>query len=59
MTEIEARILHNQTEILWTLKYLIQCAKPDLVGRNGEVDRMIDDLRQAARETATVLAHNT
>lgn len=59
MTEIEARILHNQTEILWTLKYLIQCAKPDLVGRNGEVDRIIDDLHRAARKTAAVLAQNT
>lgn len=51
MTEAETRILKNQIEIMWTLHYLLKCAKPDLVGRGGEIDRMLDDLRIASRET--------
>ena len=37
MTEAESRILQNQVEIMWTLHYLLRCAKPDLVGRAGEL----------------------
>lgn len=53
MTEAEACILRNQTEIMWTLSYLLKCAKPDLVGKAGELDRMRDDLASASKDTKT------
>jgi hypothetical protein len=53
MTEAEARILRNQTEIMWTLSYLLKCAKPDLAGKAGELDRMRDDLASASKDTKT------
>lgn len=51
MTEIEARILKNQFEIIWALNYLLKGANRDLVGRGGELDRLCDDLRHAANDT--------
>lgn len=51
MTDIEVRILRNQIEIMWTLHYLLECAKPDMVGRAGHLDRMRDDLRIASNDT--------
>jgi len=56
MTETEARILRNQIEIIWTLHYLLECAKPDLVGKAGQLDRMRDDLRAASKDTKAFLA---
>lgn len=50
-TEVEARIMRNQIEIMWTLHYLLECAKPALVGRDGQLDRMRDDLRVASNDT--------
>ena len=58
MTPVEKRILQNQTEIMWTLHYLLECAKPDLVGRAGQLDRMRDDLSTAARETSFFIDAN-
>ena len=55
MTETEDRILRNQIEIMWTLHYLLKCAKPDLVGKNGELDKFLDDLRTASKDTATMV----
>ena len=55
MTKIEARILRNQIEIMWTLSYLLKCAKPDLVGKAGELDRMRDDLANASKDTKTLV----
>lgn len=52
---MEARILQNQIEILWTLSYLLACAKPDLVGKAGELDRMREDLVIAAKSTKKLL----
>lgn len=51
MTETEARILQNQIEIMWTLAYLLRCAKPDLVGKAGELDKIYDDLAHASKDT--------
>jgi hypothetical protein len=51
MTAAEARILQNQIEIMWTLHYLLECTKPDLVGCAGQLDRMRDDLRDASKTT--------
>ena len=54
MTDVEDRILRNQIEIMWTLHYLLKCAKPDLTGKGGELDRTLDDLRCASKDTATM-----
>lgn len=51
MTEVEKQILKNQYEIMWVLHYLLKCAKPDLVGRAGELDRFLDDLVISAKNT--------
>lgn len=51
MTDIEERLLKNQTEIMWTLSYLLEQASPTLVGRGGALDRMRDDLAAACRAT--------
>lgn len=56
MSEVEKRILRNQTEIMWTLCYLLRCAKPDLVGRGGEIDRMCSDLTYASKDTDRLIA---
>lgn len=55
MTEIEKRILENQTEILWALRHLVERAAPDLVGRAGALDRMRGDLFDAAKRTQALL----
>lgn len=54
MTDVEDRILRNQIEIMWTLHHLLKCAKPDLVGKGGELDRMLNDLRCASKDTETL-----
>jgi len=53
--DVETRILKNQIEIMWTLHYLLKCAAPNLVGKNGELDRMRDDLINANRETKKLI----
>lgn len=55
MTDTEARTLENQVEIMWTLSYLLSKAAPDLVGRNGELDRMRDDLAQASKKSRAMI----
>lgn len=55
MNDVETRILKNQIEIMWTLHYLLKCAAPNLVGKNGELDRMRDDLINANRETKKLI----
>jgi hypothetical protein len=54
-TEEAKRILENQVEIIWTLHYLLECAKPELVGRAGALDRMRGDLVHAAKTTKNLL----
>lgn len=56
MVEVEIRILSNQIEIMWALSYLLAEAEPDLVGRGGALDRMRNDLGNAAKDSLTVLA---
>lgn len=51
----EARILENRLEIIWTLHYLLECAKPELVGGAGALDRMRGDLVHAAKTTKNLL----
>lgn len=55
MDDRTKQILKNQAEIMHALRYLLQCAKPNLVGKGGELDRMCDDLMVAARETVKLL----
>jgi hypothetical protein len=55
MTVVEARILSNQIEIMWTLAKLLEKANPDLVGRGGEIDRMRCDLAQATKDTMALM----
>lgn len=55
MREVEVRILQNQIEIMWTLSYLLKCAAPTLLGKVGELDRMRDDLVDAAKSTKQLL----
>ena len=55
MTDVEARILQNQVEIMWVLNLALGKLLPDLVGRNGELDRMRDDLANASKVTKSLL----
>lgn len=55
MSEAEKRILKNQIEIMWTLHYILKSVKPDLVGRAGELDRFLDDLLCASKDTTKLL----
>ena len=55
MDAAQKRILENQFEIMWAINFLIGKACPDLVGKNGQVDRMRDDLALAAKDTKTLL----
>lgn len=55
MTDTEARILENQVEIMWTLRYLLQKAVPALVGRGGELDRMCVDLAHASKKSRAMI----
>jgi len=55
MTTAETRILQNQIEIMWTLSHLLKCAKPDLIGKAGELDRMRDDLAAASKDTKALV----
>lgn len=56
MTAVEERILKNQFEIMWTLHYLLKCSAPDLVGRGGQLDRMLDDLVVASKDTQATIS---
>lgn len=58
MTEVEKRILENQMEILWALRNLAERASPDLVGRGGALDRMRDDLADAAKRTQAIMENH-
>lgn len=51
----ETQILKNQMEIMWTLSYLLKSAKPDLVGKGGELDMMRQDLAAACKDTKRLL----
>jgi hypothetical protein len=55
MTEPEKRALENQVHIMWTLHYLLQRSAPDLVGRAGQLDHMLDDLATASKATVRLL----
>lgn len=55
MSSAERQILENQVEMMWTLSFLISKVAPDLVGRNGEVDRVRSDLAQAAKKSRALL----
>lgn len=57
MNKAEKHILENQFQIMWTLHYLLKCAKPDLVGRGGEIDRFLDDLVDASKSTRKLTEH--
>lgn len=54
-TEVEARILKNQYEIMWVLHFVLGKLQPELVGRGGELDRMRDDLRNASNDTRSLM----
>ena len=56
MSDAEKRILQNQIEIMWVLKRMLEKLAPDLVGRNGEIDRMRDDLVDATKESRALIA---
>lgn len=55
MTDVETRILQNQVEIMWVLNLALGKLLPDLVGRNGGLDRMRDDLANASKVTTAML----
>lgn len=55
MTDAETRILKNQVEIMWALSYLLSKSAPDLVGRNGEMDRMREDLAHASKKSRAMV----
>jgi hypothetical protein len=55
MTEVEARILQNQIEIMWVLHRELGKSHPDLVGRGGEIDAMRGDLVRAAKDSRKLL----
>lgn len=55
MTEVEARILQNQIEIMWVLNLLLGKLLPDLIGRGGELDHMRDDLADASKTTKALI----
>jgi hypothetical protein len=57
MTDEQAQcILRNQIEIMGALTLLLRYAKPDLVGKAGELDRQRDDLFQRHKATQRTLA---
>lgn len=57
MTGEQARcILQNQTEIMGALSLLLRYAAPDLVGRDGELDRQRNDLLYRHKATQHVLS---
>jgi hypothetical protein len=54
MTDNEVQcILRNQIEIMSAMSLLLRYAKPDLIGKAGELDKQRADLLQ--RHKATVL----
>lgn len=57
MTEIEKRILQNQTEIMWALSYLLERASPSLVGKGGLLDQMRVDLGTAVKDTGKLMGY--
>lgn len=57
MTDEKARcLLENQIEIMGALTLLLRYAKPDLIGKAGELDRQRDDLYQRHKATVQALA---
>lgn len=57
MTDEQADcILRNQIEIMGALSMLLRYAKPDLVGKAGELDRQHDDLYQRHKATQRALS---
>jgi hypothetical protein len=52
----ERCILQNQIEIMGALTLLLRYAKPDLIGKAGELDRQRDDLFQRHKATMSALA---
>jgi hypothetical protein len=55
MSDAEKRILQNQVEIMWTLHYILGKLVPDLVGRNGELDKFRADLVASSKDTNRLL----
>jgi hypothetical protein len=55
MAEETQCILQNQIEIMGALSLLLRYAKPDLIGKAGELDRQRDDLLQRHKATQCVL----
>jgi hypothetical protein len=56
MTDEQAQcILQNQVEIMGALNLLLRYAKPDLIGKAGELDRQRDDLLQRHKVTQRAL----
>lgn len=49
-------ILQNQIEIMGALSLLLRYAKPDLIGKAGELDLQRDDLLQRHKATQRALA---
>lgn len=57
MTDETAQcILQNQIEIMGALSLLLRYAKPDLVGKSGELDMQRDDLLQRHKATQRALS---
>ena len=49
-------ILQNQIEIMDTLHLLLRYTRPDLVGKQGELDRYREDLMRRSKATHQALA---
>lgn len=56
MNEQAECILQNQIEIMGALSLLLRYAKPDLIGKAGELDRQRDDLLDRHKATQKVLS---
>lgn len=57
MTDEQAQcILQNQIEIMGAVSLLLRYAKPDLIGKAGELDKQRDDLFQRHKATMRTLA---
>lgn len=54
--DYERCILQNQIEIMGGLSLLLRYAKPDLIGKAGELDMQRDDLVQRHKATMRALA---
>lgn len=49
-------ILQNQIEIMGAISLLLRYAKPDLIGKAGELDGQRDDLLQRHKATQRTLS---